>query len=192
MRLNRRHLSFVTGLCLLSVVSLGGVGCAQDGGTAVLGSAVVATEDCTIPINEQDLVDRVIELVNVERTSRGLDPVVYNAKLSEIAAGYACEMIDGSFFAHTDPFTGEGPGERAIQAGYSFIALGENLAAGQRTAEKAMDDWMASTEGHRENILHPSWTEVGVAVRIGGEHGVYWVQEFGDPSIPRFAQLPGR
>lgn len=91
-------------------------------------------------------------------------------------------MIDGEFFAHTNPMTGEGPGERAVRAGYSFVSLGENLAAGQRTAEKALDDWMNSSTGHRENILHPMWTEIGVAVRLGGEHGVYWVQEFGDPT----------
>ncbi len=40
---------------------------------------------------------------------------------------------------------------------------------------------MKSTEGHRENVLSPQWKEIGIAVRVGGEYGVYWVQEYGNP-----------
>lgn len=165
-------------LCLLPAF-----GCDQQAGTNVLGETIgTAADTCAVPTNEDVLVSRVIDLVNAERASRGLSILKPNPTLSGIANEYACEMIDGAFFAHTDPLTGEGPGERAVKAGYSFVSMGENLAAGQQTAEQAVQDWMNSTTGHRENILHPSWTEIGVAVRLGGEHGVYWVQEFGDPT----------
>jgi uncharacterized protein YkwD len=44
-----------------------------------------------------------------------------------------------------------------------------------------MKVWMGSP-AHRENILDPRWSEVGIGVRTGGEYSIYWVQEFGDPA----------
>lgn len=135
---------------------------------------------CVAPANKDALIAHVVELVNQERTNRGLQPVTLNATLSKIADDYACEMINGGFFDHIDR-AGNGPGPRAIKEGYIFLAIGENLAGGQNTVEWVMTDWMNSKEGHRENILAPQWREVGVGVRLGGAYGVYWVQEFGNP-----------
>jgi uncharacterized protein YkwD len=135
---------------------------------------------CAAPANKDALVARVVELVNQERTKRGLNPVTLNPTLCRIADDYACEMITKGFFDHTDP-DGLGPGQRAINAGYIFLAIGENLAGGQNSPEQAMKEWMNSKEGHRENILAPQWREIGVAVRLGGIYGIYWVQEFGNP-----------
>jgi uncharacterized protein YkwD len=135
---------------------------------------------CGIAQDQDVLVARVIELVNEERAKVGVPPVAESDLLNEIAAGYACRMVEEDFFSHYDS-DGEGPGERAIRGGYVFMKLGENLAAGQTSAEQVVAEWMASDQGHRENILSPEWTETGVAVRLGGEHSVYWVQEFGDP-----------
>ena len=35
---------------------------------------------------------------------------------------------------------------------------------------------------HRAIILDARWTEVGIAVRTGGEYAIYWVQEFATPT----------
>jgi uncharacterized protein YkwD len=137
--------------------------------------------ECGIPQNNDVLVQQVVDLVNEERAQRGIPPVTVNPVLNEIAEAYACELIDLGFFDHINPYTLAGPGQRAIEGGYFFKAIGENLAGGQITPDQVMREWMESTRGHRENILRADWDEVGVAVRTGGEHGVYWVQEFGDP-----------
>lgn len=142
--------------------------------------ATAPVQGCVVPANKDELVARVVELVNQERTRRGLQPVTLNPTLSKMADDYACEMIEKGFFDHTSP-EGLGPGQRAINAGYVFLAIGENLAGGQTSPEWVMQEWMNSKEGHRENILGAQWREIGVAVRLGGIHGVYWVQEFGNP-----------
>lgn len=156
-----------------------------DGNTSVAGMTVQGIQPgvktCSMPGNSDALVARVLELVNQQREQRGLHTLVLNPLLSKIADDYACDMIENGFFDHTDPFTKEGPGQRAMEAGYAFLSMGENLAGGQTTAEQVMNEWMASTQGHRENILAAQWKEVGIAVRTGGEFGVYWVQEFGNP-----------
>ncbi|MNJ05327.1 Cysteine-rich secretory protein family protein [compost metagenome] len=56
--------------------------------------------------------------------------------------------------------------------GIQYRTAGENIAKGQRTPEEVMNAWMNS-EGHRQNIMNPSYTSIGVAY-YNGE----WVQEF--------------
>jgi uncharacterized protein YkwD len=148
-------------------------------GMIVEGSSSKVT-GAVAPPNKDALIAHVVELVNQERTKRGLQAVTLNATLSKMADDYACEMINDGFFDHVDK-DGNGPGQRAIMEGYIFLAIGENLAGGQNNVEWVMNDWMNSKEGHRENILTPQWREIGVGVRLGGAYGVYWVQEFGNP-----------
>ncbi|HSW47318.1 MAG TPA: CAP domain-containing protein [Phycisphaerae bacterium] len=139
-----------------------------------------ASSTCHTPANEQTLRERVFDLINQERTSRGLLAVTFSTQLDQMAEDYACEMIEGHFFGHTNPYTGEEPGQRALDAGYIYLAVGENLAGGQTSPEQVMAEWMASTL-HRQNILAAQWREMGLGVRTGGQHGVYWVLEFGNP-----------
>ena len=57
----------------------------------------------------------------------------------------------------------------------------ENLAGGIYTPEEVVAAWMAS-QGHRENILNPKVTHIGVAleprIKDGVQQGYYWVQNF--------------
>ena len=61
--------------------------------------------------------------------------------------------------------------------GVSYRSAGENIAAGQTTAEAVMQDWMNSS-GHRANILNSSYTEIGVGYFAGGNYRTEWVQLF--------------
>lgn len=143
---------------------------------------------CTEPAEAASWRARILQLVNQERANRGLGTLTRNATLEDQATEYACEMIQYEFFDHENPVTGSTLGERAEQFRYDYLVIGENLAAGQRTPEEAFTAWMNS-EGHRENILDPRFTELGIAVRSGGRYGLYWVQEFGRPNT-RTARNP--
>ncbi|MBI5863922.1 MAG: CAP domain-containing protein [Planctomycetes bacterium] len=137
--------------------------------------------DCGQSPDEATLAVRVLELVNQQRAAAGLSTVVWNDTLANEATQYACEMIHFDFFDHVNPTTKSTLGVRADAFGYDYSVIGENLAAGQHTPEQAMTDWMNSPS-HRQNILDPRFTELGVGVRQGGDYGVYWVQEFGLPA----------
>jgi uncharacterized protein YkwD len=150
---------------------------AQDEDTAEAKEAV----PCATPEDAEQLADQVLELINLERAKESLQPVVVNEALEAIAGDYACRMADESFFGHEDPRNGYGPAERAVAGKYKYFAIGENLAAGPETAAQVMRLWMQS-DTHRAVILDPCWKEVGIAARVGGEYGTYWVQEFGDPA----------
>lgn len=181
MKMNRGHTARQLGTAL-TVSAMLMAGCADIAATRTLALSAGSVEpgECVLAPDAEEFISRVVEMVNQERAGIGVEPISINLRLTAIADTYACQMITEGFFSHRDP-QGEGPGERAIRGGYTFLRLGENLAAGQTTPEQVMAEWMSSTAGHRENILSPEWSEIGVAVRMGGEHGSYWVQEFGDP-----------
>lgn len=164
-------------LGLAALLLLAGCPAADNGGMIKPGANLKAA---TTPDNAESAADQIVNLVNAARAAHGLKPVHKSPVLTKLAEDFAARMIERGFFSHIDPDTGYGPGQRALRAGYLFLSVGENLAAGQTAPETVMDDWMASTEGHRENILSVQWNEVGAAVRTGGEYGVYWVLEFGN------------
>lgn len=112
-------------------------------------------------------------LVNRERTKRGLRMLGTNASLQSSADAYAHDMVRRSFFAHVSP-TGETLTERIRQetrylTGALRWEIGENLAWGTgslATPAQIVAGWMRSP-GHRRNILHPAFREMGLGVALG-------------------------
>ena len=115
----------------------------------------------------------VLDLVNKERKAAGLKTVKLNDDLNRVAELRAAEIVEK--WSHTRP-NGEEWKTAFSEAGVSASYRGENLAKGQYSADKVVDDWMDS-EGHRDNILNKKFTKMGVAsVVIDGV--TYWVQVF--------------
>ena len=110
----------------------------------------------------------VVDQVNRERTARGLSALRVDPALTAAAQIRAQEIVER--FSHTRP-------DGTRWSTVSSVAYGENIAKGQRTADKVMAAWMTSS-GHRANILRASYGSIGVAcVQSGGVY--HWVQLFG-------------
>jgi hypothetical protein len=115
----------------------------------------------------------VLDLVNQERKAAGLKNVKLNDDLNRVAELRAAEIAEK--WSHTRP-NGEEWKTAFAEEGVSASYRGENLAKGQYSADKVVEDWMDS-EGHRANILNKKFTKMGVAsVVIDGV--TYWVQVF--------------
>ena len=120
--------------------------------------------------------EAVLKLVNQERSKQGLKPLTLSSKLTSIANTKARDMADKNYFSHDSPTYGS-PFDMLHEFGVSYHYAGENIAAGQRSAEQVMTDWMNSS-GHRANILNPNYTQLGVGYVKGGSYGTEWVQLF--------------
>lgn len=118
--------------------------------------------------NRPDLAAEVIRQVNAERAKQGLSPLREDAELTRAACVRAKEIAQK--FSHTRP---DGSAWRTV----SGAAYGENIARGQRTADKVMAAWLTS-QGHRENILRASYGSIGVCAFVR-DGVVHWVQLFG-------------
>lgn len=68
---------------------------------------------------------------------------------------------------------GSNAGTRIARAGFDASTWGENVAAGYTSAGSVVNGWMGST-GHRDNILDPSFTHIGVARAQASDGTVYW------------------
>jgi uncharacterized protein YkwD len=106
-------------------------------------------------------------------------PLAWNASLGAAAQGHSKAMAYGNYFAHRDP-DGDTPADRARAAGYRGRQIGENIAAGQGSPNKAMAGWLASP-GHCANLMNPIFTQVGAgyATEARSDEGVYWTMLFG-------------
>lgn len=127
----------------------------------------------------------VIANTNIQRAQNGnLPPLTENATLDDIASLRMDDMFAQQYFAHVGP-QGESALTVASSVGYSYLALGENLALGLYAGDAGvLQAWMNSP-GHRANILNTHYTQIGVAVREGTFQGqTTWIaiQVFGRPS----------
>ncbi|MBK7822101.1 MAG: CAP domain-containing protein [Tessaracoccus sp.] len=88
-------------------------------------------------------------------------------------------MAARDYFSHTSQ-DGTTFDERVTAAGYTWTAVGENIAAGQRNAGSVVADWMSSP-GHCRNIMSKSFTHLGVGVYYdaNSSYGIYWTNDFG-------------
>lgn len=70
--------------------------------------------------------------------------------------------------------------DRLANYNYDWNSYGENIAAGQTTAEEAMNGWLGS-DGHCKNIMSNSVTQVGMAKKtnLDAPYRHYWTQNFG-------------
>src|ERR1700680_848239 len=73
-------------------------------------------------------------------------------------------MLARSHFARRDP-DGKTVRERALEAGFDWSAIGENIAEGQQSVKEVVESWMRSA-GHREHILDRRYSRTGVGLAL--------------------------
>ena len=119
---------------------------------------------------------QVLDLVNAERTKRGISALTLDSNLSSVATKKSQDMVNKNYFDHTSPTYGS-PFDMMKQFGISYRTAGENIAKGQKTPQEVVTAWMNS-EGHRKNILNPNFTNLGVGITKDSKGTTYWTQMF--------------
>ncbi len=136
-------------------------------------SPLAATSNVTLAQTPgvAELERRVFELTNEERRRHGLAPFEHDDVLAEVARRHSADMVRRGYFDHVTP-EGVTPEQRIASRHRRLVGLaGENVWAGtgydasdpEALARKVVDDWMESP-GHRENVLRPGFTHLGVGL----------------------------
>ncbi len=121
------------------------------------------TEETLTEEQIRAMEEEVVGLVNEERAKYGLQPLEISEKLMQTAREKSKDMATNNYFSHTAP------------NGYNMardLNVAENIATSDYP-DIAMDLWLTSTKGHKENILSPNDKYIGV----GFDNG-YWTQQF--------------
>jgi hypothetical protein len=127
-------------------------------------------------------VNQILVLTNEERAKLGLEPLQANEKLNQAALAKAQHMFNEQYWAHTSP-DGLAPWSFIKETGYVYKYAGENLARDFDTTREMLVAWMNSPT-HKENIINPNFTQIGLAVVNGNFKGfntTLVVQMFASP-----------
>jgi uncharacterized protein YkwD len=132
-------------------------------------------------------VQSVLAGINSVRANAGCGPLTLNGQLMATAEAHARNMAEDDFFGHRDK-SGKGFPTRVRAQGYPLTLAAENIAAGQKTPELAVQAWLDSPS-HRKNVMNCRFRETGIAMAYqpndkplkGQSMGLryYWVQVFG-------------
>jgi uncharacterized protein YkwD len=150
--------------------------------------------------NLSDVQVATLCLLNGERADAGLRPLSQNAALAKAALVQSKAMVADQFFDHLGK-DGSDPVSRIRKAGYipavGTWTVGENLAWGTgtlSTPKGVVGAWMKS-QGHRENILRPTFKEIGFGIVAGNPRsrsgdGATYATTFGVVSTPAAKKKP--
>lgn len=117
-------------------------------------------------------IDGLLGLHNRERAQHGLPPLRYDPGLSSQSLRHSQQQANARSMHHSKG---------------TFAA--ENVAAGQRSEQEVVRDWMNSP-GHRRNILDPNLSTVGFGQVAGPDGRIYWTAQFGRGSVERGLPTP--
>ena len=122
----------------------------------------------------------LLELTNAERKKKDLAPVKASPLLYKVALAHSQSMAKAGKLEHK--LDGKSPLDRLRDAGYQFNSMGENVArlSGSTSMETLMKMWIES-KIHRDNILNPDVTEIGLGLASDGNGQIYYTQILARP-----------
>lgn len=135
----------------------------KDNKAQVLGTFAEPSVNISIPS-----VDEVFDKVNAQRVKNGVEPLIKNSVLTEIAQARARDMNAQNYYAHENK-NGLYFYDLIKQKNYSVGFACENLDMSFSTSTSSyVADWMNSRDGHRECLIDNRITDAGYAlVAIG-------------------------
>jgi len=130
----------------------------------------------TLKVDEQ-AEQKMFDLVNSERVKVGLKPLLWDAKIRDVARAHSRDMFERRYFSHISP-EGKDAGDRLTEAKVGFFVAGENLAYAPDVIRA--HEGLMNSPGHRANILNPQFGKIGIGLIDGGIYGMMFTQNFTD------------
>lgn len=137
-------------------------------------------QNLDLPSSKKDLLSlgrKLFDLINEERQKRDLRLLSFSPALSQLALDHSKDMASRGRISHAST-DGRSYQDRIVNEGYYFIALGENVAFSTGYMPELIHKKLMDSPGHRENILGPSFDQVGIGVVLKKNKGYYITQDF--------------
>lgn len=161
--------------------------------TLVMSFSVTAAAQTSYPnrtseatcLNTQE--KQFLTLINNYRTSKGLKALKASKSLNIASYTHSLDLGTRKYFAHDTKLplpagqSGAKFTNRMSDAGYTYSTYkGENIAAGQSTAQAVFNAWKASSV-HNAAMLNAKYTVIGIglATVAGSPYTNYWTTNFG-------------
>ncbi|PQV63467.1 putative conserved protein YkwD, contains CAP (CSP/antigen 5/PR1) domain [Abditibacterium utsteinense] len=129
----------------------------------------------------------MFQIVNNERSGRGLSTLNYDERMASVARAHSAEMRDKKYFAHESPTARlRDPLDRYIAGiGHTPRLVAENIYRvwGSRSSltEPAIRDAhkaLMDSPGHRSNLLQTGATKIGIGISSNANGDLWLTQLF--------------
>ena len=172
-------------------VPTGGTAAAATVASATAGAPAAGSGATDPSAVEKSLPARVIEALNAARAvPRTCGATAYPAagalswqpQAEQAALAQAQYLQRENLFTHSGE-NGSTIGDRMSAAGYTWQAVGENLAAGYADFAAVLQGWLDSP-GHCANVMNGAFVDVGVVLVQGtgsNTYRTYWAMALGRP-----------
>jgi len=124
-----------------------------------------------------DAEQQLFDLVNAERSKRGLTPYAFDEALRGVARGHSEDMLRRGYFGHYDP-EGLTHVERMSAVKLVRRSSAENVALAPSVL--VLHQGLMNSTGHRDNILAPRFTKCGIGIYYSPVLGYMATQLFSD------------
>ncbi|HMR01555.1 MAG TPA: CAP domain-containing protein, partial [Candidatus Gracilibacteria bacterium] len=122
----------------------------------------------------QNSREQLLKLINEDRSKHGLSSVIADPDLNQLAQEHSNDMNNRDYFNHIDP-DGKTPNDRRLAHSIP-MPVGENLALAPTTLYTHKG--LMRSGIHRNNILNPNWSKVGIGIAIDKNGSLLTTQEF--------------
>ena len=151
-------------------------------GPVVLAPADARFIALSIPQNAAVVTRAIVDLTNHVRAENNLPPLDESRALAEGAQLHSDDMARLDQMLHDIPGIPLGSlPDRARFVHYDYQRLGENIAFNQADAATVVSAWMNSP-AHRENMLDPGFTDIGVGLAWNRRGEPYYTLMLGKPA----------
>lgn len=134
------------------------------------------------PPNSSPIAQGIIDLTNQARAGANVPSLSASPALMTAAQLHSGDMARLNLMSHGLPGVPLASlTDRAAYVHYRYQRLGENIAYNQADAAGVVASWMSSPP-HRENMLDPSFTQIGVGVSWNQLGEPYYTMMLGKPA----------
>lgn len=162
---------------------VGGVAMRADADSIYSGTTrprIETVANVSAPGSVRALERRAFDLINEERTRRGLRALEWSDDAAQVARSHSRNMAQYHFFSHKG-LDGSMANDRAEQMGiFNWRAIGENIAFNRgynEPADFAVQTWLESP-AHKANMLNKDWNESGIGAAVAADGSYYFTQVF--------------
>jgi uncharacterized protein YkwD len=120
----------------------------------------------------QNEAQKLVELINQQRSANNLRPLAANAQLTQAAQVHTTDMATNNFLSHTGS-DGSTTAQRVERAGYKAQAA-EQIVARTYTSADEMSRVIMGQSSLRSRVLNANYIDIGIANVRSGSGTPYW------------------
>jgi uncharacterized protein YkwD len=121
--------------------------------------------------------EKLLELLNKERTVRSLNPLKFSPDLRTVAIGHSQDMASHQKLTHLSS-SGKSYLNRMVDSGMFFIEIGENVAVSDSFDATFIHQGFMESPEHRDNVLNPRYDTIGIGIVLSEDREYFVTQDF--------------